>query len=207
MKGKLIFFEGIDGSGKTTHWQQILKSVDDAWGSSQPNDVDYCALIKEAVDPVEQAMLYAGDRRREMHYCSRRLDEGGHVISDRGPLSMFAYQGTAINRVSFWHLLEELNKWSMERVEVAATIIFCAPLDVCLRRISCRQPDTDISTEASDELARVHAYYDHVSDLKRSHVHHGLPWLGQVHRVDTDRPVDIVQGEVLTLVQQIISGV
>lgn len=203
-KGKLIFFEGVDGCGKTDQWHKAINSTS-AWGSAQPNDTDYIQMIKEAVDVVEQAMLYAGDRRREMHYVSRLLNEGQHVISDRGPLSMMAYQGTELERVQFWNLLEDLNKWAMEKVETTATIIFHAPLDVCINRVDYRQCGT-LSQEAIDDMTRAHAYYERISAPGYTDPHQRLPWLGQVYRVDSNRPADDIHADVMKILEPLIGA-
>lgn len=207
-KGKLIFFEGVDGCGKTVQWDKAMAATD-AWGSAQPQFDAYIQLIAEAVDVVEQAMLYAGDCRQNMHFNAQLLNEGSHVISDRGPLSMMAYQGTERNDFRFENLLYNLYDWAMERVETTATIIFHAPLEVCIERVRYREYGVcsgTLSQEAIDDMTRAHAYYDKISSPAYIASNPRIPWLGEVYRVDSNRPVDDIHADVMKILEPLIGA-
>ena len=93
----------------------------------------------------------------------------------------------------------------MERVETTATIIFHAPLDVCINRVDYRQCGT-LSQEAIDDMTRAHAYYDKISSPAYIASNPRIPWLGEVYRVDSNRPVDDIHADVMRILEPLIGA-
>lgn len=101
MKGKLIVFEGIDGSGTETQSKLLLKKL----GSSSVRieypdyEGDLGKLIrlfldkKNELSPEMQFVLYAGDMVKDREKINSWLNEGRTVICDRYFLSTIVYQG------------------------------------------------------------------------------------------------------------------
>lgn len=203
-KGKLIFFEGVDGCGKTVQWHKAIAATR-WWGSGQPCDDNYIEMIDGAVDVVERALLFAGDCRQNMHFNAQLLNDGQHVISDRGPLSMMAYQGTERDDFRFENLLYNLNDWAMEEVETAATIVFHAPLEVCIERVQHRH-DCTLSQKAIDEMTRAHAYYERISSPAHIASNPRIPWVGEVYRVNSNLSIEEVHQEVMIILTKIFEG-
>ena len=108
MKGKIIVFEGIDGSGKGTQSKKLyryLKSTDEKVALFEFPSYDETFFGKEVanylngkfgslndVHPKLSAMLYAGDRYEKKNQIVEKLDQGYIVICDRYIPSNIAHQ-------------------------------------------------------------------------------------------------------------------
>lgn len=104
--GKLIVFEGIDGTGKSTQirllkaWleQRGIRAVSDfeptrgPWGTR----VRHAAVNGERLSLEEEIECLLQDRREHVrHFIEPRLNEGQWVLLDRYYPSMMAYQGAS----------------------------------------------------------------------------------------------------------------
>jgi len=104
MKGKLIVFEGIDGSGTETQSKMLLKSFSErglpAERIEYPDyEGDFGRLIrlflekKHELSAEMQFVLYAGDMVKDKEKIQAWLSDGKTVICDRYFLSTIVYQG------------------------------------------------------------------------------------------------------------------
>lgn len=104
-RGKYIQVEGMDGSGKSTVVEAIV-----AWLTEQgiehivvqepgstPLGAELRNIVKDAgypIDDVAEAMLFAAARRQVwVSVVKPALERGVTVVTDRGLLSSYAYQG------------------------------------------------------------------------------------------------------------------
>ena len=97
MKGKLITFEGIDGSGKTTVASLLHEKIGkDAILTAEPTSswLGECVrrALEEERDAVTIALLYLADRNEHVKEIIKYMEEGKIVICDRFIDSTFAYQ-------------------------------------------------------------------------------------------------------------------
>ncbi len=148
MAGKLIVFEGIEGSGKSTQiertrtWLQLTK-----WGQGAPILVTrepggtplgskLRQLLLAASDgpgsvPCERAelLLYAADRAQHIETVLKpQLARGAIILCDRFSDSTIAYQGYGrglnlgaieqIDRIATGHLASDLTLWLDVDVEL-----------------------------------------------------------------------------------------
>ena len=103
-RGKLIVFEGIDGSGKTTQLG-LLADAASAKGlevvrTAEPTDGPFGRRIRSQarsggrIDAEEELRCFVEDRRQHVaEVIEPRLAAGRLVLSDRYYLSSVAYQG------------------------------------------------------------------------------------------------------------------
>lgn len=103
--GKYIVIEGLEGAGKTTAIEDIKKCLNTLGVKyvvvQEPGSTELGQslrkIVKEAeypIDPVAEAMLFAAARRQLWkERVEPLLASGVTVISDRGLLSTYAYQG------------------------------------------------------------------------------------------------------------------
>ncbi len=101
MKGRLIVFEGIDGSGTETQSKLLLKKLGPS--SVRIEYPDYKGEMgrlirifldrKKELSPEMQFVLYAGDMVKDKEKINGWLGEGRTVICDRYFLSTIVYQG------------------------------------------------------------------------------------------------------------------
>jgi dTMP kinase len=109
--GKLIVFEGVEGSGKTTHIASTYKWLRGSeWSKTwptiatrQPGGTDLGVAIRQLLLEEEEdyplhdraeLLLYAADRAQHLEEIVKpQLDAGGIVLCDRYTDSTIAYQG------------------------------------------------------------------------------------------------------------------
>ncbi|MEM0149873.1 MAG: dTMP kinase [Candidatus Micrarchaeaceae archaeon] len=98
-----IAFEGIDGSGKSTHARLLYESLklkNKVFITKEPSEGIIGQSIRELLhrndlSPMAMQMLFAADREEHVSkVIIPKLDDGYHVITDRYCLSTLAY-GTA----------------------------------------------------------------------------------------------------------------
>ena len=100
-RGRLITVEGIDGAGKTTLADGILRAHPELTPLREPGGVVVSERIRELVkdpglhvDPRAEALLYAAARAQLVHErLLPLLDAGTDVLLDRFVDSSLAYQG------------------------------------------------------------------------------------------------------------------
>jgi dTMP kinase len=104
--GKLIVFEGIDGTGKTTQLSLLAKVLSDRGlpvvSTREPTEGVYGKKIRElyrnreSISPREELELFLADRHEHVRELLRpALLAGKIVLCDRYILSTVAYQGAA----------------------------------------------------------------------------------------------------------------
>jgi dTMP kinase len=147
-KGVLVAFEGIDGSGLTTHSRLLVYKLREAGYrvgySKEPTWSPIGALIRElllqpTVDHEILALLYAADRlwHLRVHSCLgvgllKALEEGYIVVLDRYKYSSMAYQ--SLGAPVEW--IEAINSRALE----ADIIVYLdVPPEVALNRVKARR--------------------------------------------------------------------
>ncbi|MEM9264226.1 MAG: dTMP kinase [Cyanobacteria bacterium P01_F01_bin.13] len=177
MRGKLIVFEGIEGSGKTTqirylyHWlEQTLKDKQAHYPTGvivtrQPGGTNIGKQIRQillqpATDAEEltstpELLLYAADRAHHVERVLVPALEAGHlVLCDRYTDSTIAYQG--YGRQLDLELIETLN--TIATGGLTSDLTFWLKLDVAkgLERIIARSYADRIEQAGIEFHRRVH---------------------------------------------------
>lgn len=134
---KLIAFEGIDRSGKTT---QVKKLYDHFTAlklgfyiTREPCNRNVRFELKNGnLSPKQQLELILKDRCEHCHLTKHLLESADLVLCDRFTGSTFAYQG-------YGHgldldVLRELNEVATGGIKPDMTILFDCPVDVAIKR-------------------------------------------------------------------------
>lgn len=134
---KLIVFEGIDRSGKTT---QVKKLYDHFTAlklgfyiTREPCNRNVRFELKNGnLSPKQQLELILKDRCEHCHLTKHLLESADLVLCDRFTGSTFAYQG-------YGHgldldVLRELNEVATGGIKPDMTILFDCPVDVAIKR-------------------------------------------------------------------------
>lgn len=163
--GRLIVFEGTDGTGKTTQRDrlatQLLKRGLAVDTTKEPTDGPHGRRIRELYrdrhlySPDEELELFLADRRQ--HVSERLLPglaAGKIILCDRYYFSTAAYQGA---RGLAPQAIFDLHDFAPTPDLV---LYFRAPLDLCLQRITQGRGEIPNSFEQADLLARVAAIYE-----------------------------------------------
>ncbi|QLB39970.1 dTMP kinase [Mannheimia pernigra] len=107
MRGKFIVIEGLEGAGKTTAHQVILKELEQAGISNivmtrEPGGTPIAEKLRHLIkheteepvtDKAELLMLYAARVQLVENVIKPALAEGKWVLGDRHDMSSQAYQG------------------------------------------------------------------------------------------------------------------
>jgi dTMP kinase len=138
-RGRLITIEGIDGAGKTTLAEALVRERPELVVLREPGGVAVSErirmLVKDpalTVDPRAEALLYAGARAQLVHErLLPLLESGATVLLDRFVDSSLAYQGAGrglgvqeiaeLNRFATAGLVPELTLYIRIEPELSAT--------------------------------------------------------------------------------------
>jgi dTMP kinase len=171
-RGKLIVFEGTDGTGKSTQLQllrdYLLKKGYSILTTREPTDGHHGQQIRSLYmnrnrySREEELELFLADRREHVEkLLAPALEQGKVILCDRYFLSTVAYQGA--RGFDPEHILE-LNHFAPDP-DVA--LLFQIPLDTGLDRITSGRGDKLNDFEQRENLARVAAIF---SSIKRPYI-------------------------------------
>lgn len=151
MKGYLITFEGIDGCGKTTQVQELIKRIGESWPYilvREPGGTPISESIRtilldnkhQEMYPLTELLLYAASRHQLCQEVIKpALEEGRIVLCDRFYDSTTAYQG--YGRGLNLNFIRELNRLTTMGIVPDLTFIFDVSLQERELRLVGRQPD------------------------------------------------------------------
>lgn len=152
-KGKLIVFEGIDGTGKSTHISYVRKYLEEQGievvQSFEPTHGQWGRLLRDSavtgrLSVDDEVELFLKDRREHVEtLIAPALARGAWVLLDRYYFSMMAYQGARGIDPQDIRLANE------EFAPVPDVVIWLdIPVSVALERIGGRGERDAFETEA-----------------------------------------------------------
>jgi len=193
-KGLFIVLEGIDGSGKDTHLKFLAKELRELGytvvETAEPSRDRVGTFLKRYAKgnekrlPAEsEALLYASDRFDHVkNVITPALLRDQIVISARYYYSSMAYQG-AVGVDLDW--IKEMNRFALK--PDLAVLLDILP-EYSLHRLKRRRS----IYEDSDYLRKVRDIYIRLVNE------------GELVKVDADRPKRVVQGELLSMIQDLV---
>ena len=198
-RGILIVFEGIDGSGKTTQAEILMKNLQkkgvDAVYFQEPSKgkwghlVKRKALIADSLSPREELALFQKDREDNVEKNLKpALQQKKVVILDRYYFSTMAYQGArGIN--------PERIRRDNEKFAVRPDMVFILDVEASkgLKRIEDRKKK-DMLFEREDYLVKVREIF---RGIKGDNVFH----------IDAMRSIQDISREIEKIVFDYIHGV
>ncbi|HUS62208.1 MAG TPA: dTMP kinase [Acidimicrobiales bacterium] len=141
MIGRLIAFEGGEGSGKSTQAARLARRLD-AVLTRQPGGTSIGEQIRailldvgvRGLDPKAEALLMAADRAQHVRELIRpALARGQDVVSDRYSHSSLAYQG--FGRGLEVGELRQLSDWASEGLWPDVVVLLDVPASVAADRL------------------------------------------------------------------------
>jgi dTMP kinase len=150
VRGKFITLEGMDGAGKSTHIQDIIKLLEDKGvevvstrepGGTALGEQLRTLLLNEPMHPeTETLLMFAARREHIAQIIEPALARGAWVLSDRFTDATYAYQcggrGVLANKVI------DLEAWVQGGLQPDLTLLFDVPVEVSVARLaSARTPD------------------------------------------------------------------
>jgi dTMP kinase len=206
LTGKLIVFEGIEGSGKTTQAKLLHESISKIAGGCtlteepQPKS-PITRLIREELkkDPSESAeafdmrtlqLLFAADRSMHVERFIRPwLEAGETVVVDRYFLTSVAYAGAFAGE----GLADYLMGVNSVFPKPDLVIFLRVPAEVALRRVELRE-----KKDRYDNMESLRKQYDAYLSLSQSPYAKGPRWC----EIDGDRDQQSVAADVLAAMQK-----
>jgi dTMP kinase len=140
-RGRLVAFEGVDGSGKTTQAQLLSASLG-AVLTFEPGATELGRALRHLLldpgrpSPVPRAevLLMAADRAQHVdEVVLPALESGRWVVTDRFSGSTLAYQGWGRGLAA--EPLRQMVSWAAAGLEPDLTVLVDVPLEVARRRL------------------------------------------------------------------------
>lgn len=145
MAGLFLTFEGLDGSGKSTHLRRAVQWLRDRGqtvdATREPGGTDLGDAIRGIfLDPasgeidgrVEALMVFASRRQHLVERIEPALASGTHVLCDRFTDSSLAYQGEGRGLGADW--IERLDGLATDGRRPDRTLLFDLPAEVAQGR-------------------------------------------------------------------------
>ncbi|HEY3066320.1 MAG TPA: dTMP kinase [Methylomirabilota bacterium] len=204
MRGVLITFEGVEGSGKTTQLARLRRYLTQQGHrveqTCEPDGTALGVAVRRLFEahtdrqPLTDALLFLAARRQHVaEKIAPWLQRGRIVLCDRYTDATVAYQGygRGVDR----DLIRELNVHATGGVLPDLTLLFDLPPEEGLRRIGRRRLD------AFEKLAlpfhrRVRRGYRAIQRAEPK----------RVRLVRAARPPAVVEGEVRAIVTEFLGG-
>ena len=147
--GKLISFEGSEGSGKSTQIirlaAHLLKLKRDVVSVREPGGTEIGEQIRNIIvhnskgAETELLLFTAARAQLVRQVIAPALSKGSVVLSDRYLDSSTVYQGIARNLAS--DPVEQINQFAIGKIMPNLTIVIDVPTEVSLARIRLRASD------------------------------------------------------------------
>lgn len=194
-RGAFIVFEGIDGSGKSTHIRLVCRELRrqgyNVLQTSEPSRGRIGRFIREHVENRKrrlsfevEALLFAADRFEHIRQIIKpALEKGRIVVSDRYLHSSLAYQGAEGVNLEW---ISEMN-------------IFALKPDLCILLDVSPETGLDRLKRRRRTVFEVYTFQQKVRDIYLQ-----LAEQGELAMIDANRSVEEVQREVSNLVQGIL---
>ncbi len=194
--GKLIVFEGIDGTGKTTQLSLLARVLCQRGlpviSTREPTDGIYGRKIRELyrdrerISRREELELFLTDRREHVReLLEPALQSGKIVLCDRYVFSTLAYQGAAgLDQ-------DEILRQNSFAPTPDLVLLFKAPPETGIARITGRRHESLNDFEQADTLVRVARIFDSLDQ----------PY---IHRIDATGTITTIHESVMSAVEPII---
>jgi dTMP kinase len=132
-KYKLIIFEGIDGSGKTTQAKYFAKKLN-AFYFREPKF--FKKEILQEIHPLTELFLFLADRS-EVYSRIKGVLKNKNVVLDRSFPSTLAYQliGRNLKKLISINDYLKIDFLARQKIEPDLVIVFDVPVDIALKRL------------------------------------------------------------------------
>ncbi len=165
LKGKLIAFEGIDTSGKSTQARRLVKhlsstgydvvSTGEPGGTPIGDSVRSILLSREhmALLPFSELLLFIVSRAQNTHeVIMPALRAGKTVVASRYRMSSVAYQG--YGRGIDLALIEQMNETAACSLHPDVTFLIDIPTEVAIQRKTTEQDRIEVEATAFHRRVR-----------------------------------------------------
>lgn len=203
-RGKLIVFEGLDGSGKGTQIDLLVKEMKNqgrmVYQTAEPTSSSMGGMIRDALggfvkrDAYELSAMFLADRIfhnvNPVNGIRQFLDKGIDVVCDRYYYSSFAYQG--IDADLKWVM--NVNLQCEEILKPDLCIFLDVDIDSCDERIEKNRLAREIYENKNTQL-KIRRRFFEVLDM--------LSGIENIKVVNAARPIEAVSADIINLYNSI----
>jgi dTMP kinase len=167
-RGKFITLEGLDGAGKSTHLNWLVRTLRQRGlnivQSREPGGTGLGEKLRTLLlaDPMhletEALLMFAARREHIAQVIEPALARGDWVVCDRFTDASFAYQGggRGLSRAK----LAILESWVQDGLQPDLTLLFDVPTEVAYQRVVGMARELDrFEREQAEFFARVRDEY------------------------------------------------
>lgn len=207
-RGKFITVEGIEGVGKSTNIDVLVKRIEAAGQkvltTREPGGTPLAEEIRDIVqhrgdEPIpeiaELLMIFAARSLNVNNVILPALEAGTWVVSDRFTDSSRAYQGGG--RGIPLETIDRLADWVHGDVWPDLTILLDAPVEIGMERAKSRSTPDRFEQERHDFFQRVRECYLQIASREPT----------RFVVIDTMQSLDEVKFEVRALADQLLGDV
>lgn len=205
LRGKFITIEGIEGVGKSTNIDTLVKRIEAAGHkvlkTREPGGTPYAEDIRDILmnrseEPLpeiaELLLMFAARSLNVNNVISPALEAGTWVVCDRFTDSSRAYQGGG--RGLPMETVDRLADWVHGDLWPDLTILLDAPVELGMERAGRRGAPDRFEQERHEFFERVRACYHEIAAREPD----------RVVVVDTSRSLEAVQADVVAIADQIL---
>jgi dTMP kinase len=201
LSGKLITFEGIDGSGKSTQLRLFASELRmrklDVVTTLEPGGTPLGRRLRQAfleteenVSPIAELLLFAADRSQHVELLIKpSLAEDKIVISDRYADSTFVYQGAG--RGFDEKIVNQVIELATGGLKPDLTFFFDLPVEESIRRKNSRNTNGEQQNRMDKEnyefYVRVREAYLKLAEQEKQ----------RFRVIDANRSISEIAGEVI----------
>ncbi len=204
--GKLISFEGSEGSGKSTQIARLVAHLQQAGreivSTREPGGTELGERIRDILLHKDEGQGMCAEAELLLFTAARAqlvrtvitpaLKRGAVVVSDRYLDSSTVYQGAARNLAA--GPVAAVNGFAVGEVMPHLTVVIDVPTEVSLARVRAR------STGRPDRIEREDAAF--FQKVRDAYLQLGKDWPQRVLVVDGTRPPDALEQQIWAEVQQ-----
>ncbi|MCG8370543.1 MAG: dTMP kinase [Proteobacteria bacterium] len=207
-RGKFISVEGIEGVGKSTNIEVLVRRIEAAGyevlTTHEPGGTPYAKDIRDILlnrsdEPVpeiaELLLMFAARSFNVNNAIVPALEAGTWVVCDRFTDSSRAYQGGG--RGIPLEIIDSIAGWVHGDAWPDLTILLDAPVEIGMARAGTRSEPDRIEQERHDFFQRVRECYLQIAAREP----------GRVVVIDTTRPLGEVRADIAALVDRLTGNV
>ena len=205
-RGLFITLEGIDGAGKTTQFDAVVRTLRAAGrqvtATREPGGTPLGERIRELLlhetmtTSTEVLLMFAARQEHVLRVIEPALLQGHDVVCDRFTDATLAYQGAGkgipLDR------LQTIARWVHPGLQPNYTLLIDVPVELAAQRLHANQRERDrFERESGEFFARVRQHYLGMAAAE--------PERWRV--INGERNVDSVRDDVIMSIKKIIQDI
>ena len=202
IKGKFITFEGVDGSGKSTHIDEVISFFESQKiavkrtrepGGTKLGEKLRELLLYDDMDPeTETLLMFAARRQHIAEIIKPALDAGIFVLSDRFTDATYAYQYGG-KQVAY-SKIQTLEAWVHPDLKADLTLLFDLPVEISIDRLKRNRTPDKFEKESEAFFNRLRNVY---LDLARQNP-------SRYKIINANQPIEAVSQDVIEAIKTIL---